>query len=557
MGGENPSPPPCFVQKASTMRQPARSAPPSRRSFKPQFTRTALVCAIGHTLAAAIPAGLTLAPVAAIAADATPAAPTTSARKSHDIPPGPLEAALNRYGREAGILLSYPTELTAGLRSPGLTGPPGRGPAPLLPPPPELPAGRRSPGLTGSHSVQEALPLLLQGTGLVAVAQPGGGWALVKQAPPQASVAAPKSAEAVQPVVTVKAAAERETATGPVAGYAARRSATATKTDVPLLETPQSIAIVGAEQIADQKATNLTEALAYTPGVITDPGYANSYDVFYSRGFRIQDGTGGVYRDGLKLGGSGWATGQQEPYGLERVELLKGAASVLFGAAAPGGVLNVVTKQPQPDHVNEVLSEVCNPRHRALAADLGGALSEDVMGRIVLLARDADTSVDHIPNNTRFIAPSLRWTPNQDTSLTLMAHVTERRTAYIWGVPVAGSLLPSPYGKLPRERFVGEPGFDRQDTTQSSLGLLLTHQLAEGVNLHHGMRWIYSENHIGFTNLRGPDAADPRVYQRRAFDELETTRGLSADTRVQAEFDAAGMRHKAVAGLDPKSTHLN
>src|SRR3990167_267068 len=166
MGGENPSPPPCFVQKASTMRQPARSAPPSRRSFKPQFTRTALVCAIGHTLAAAIPAGLTLAPVAAIAADATPAAPTTSARKSHDIPPGPLEAALNRYGREAGILLSYPTELTAGLRSPGLT---------------------------GSHSVQEALPLLLQGTGLVAVAQPGGGWALVKQAPPQASVAAPKS----------------------------------------------------------------------------------------------------------------------------------------------------------------------------------------------------------------------------------------------------------------------------------------------------------------------------------------------------------------------------
>lgn len=501
------------------MRQPARSAPPSRRSFKPQFTRTALVCAIGHTLAVAIPAGLTLAPVAAIAADATPA----TARKSHDIPPGPLEAALNRYGREAGILLSYPTELTAGLRSPGLT---------------------------GSHSVQEALPLLLQGTGLVAVAQPGGGWALVKQAPPQASVAAPKSAEAVLPVVTVKAAAERETATGPVAGYAARRSATATKTDVPLLETPQSIAIVGAEQIADQKATNLTEALAYTPGVITDPGYANSYDVFYSRGFRIQDGTGGVYRDGLKLGGSGWATGQQEPYGLERVELLKGAASVLFGAAAPGGVLNVTTKQPQPDHVNEVLSEVGNHRHRALAADLGGALSEDVMGRIVLLARDADTSVDHIPNNTRFIAPSLRWTPNQDTSLTLMAHVTERRTAYIWGVPVEGSLLPSPYGKLPRERFVGEPGFDRQDTSQSSFGWRLQHRLAEGISLHHGLRWIDSENHVRFTNLNARATTDPRDYQRRAIDELETTRGFSADTNVQAEFDVGGMRHKAVAGFD-------
>ncbi len=510
------------------MRQPARSAQPSRRPFKPQFARTALVCAIGHTLAAAIPAGLTLAPVAAIAADAVPvpasASTPTAARKHHEIPAGPLEAALNRYGREAGILLSYPTELTAGLRSPGLT---------------------------GAHSVQEALPLLLEGTGLAAVAQPNGGWALVKQAPSQAPAATPRAAaEVVLPVVTVKASAERETATGRVAGYAAQRSATATKTDATLLETPQSIAIVGAEQIADQKATSLTEALAYTPGVITDPGYANSYDVFYSRGFRIQDGNGGVYRDGLKLGGSGWATGQQEPYGLERVELLKGAASVLYGATAPGGVLNVVTKQPQPGHVNEVLSELGNYNHRALAADLGGALSEDVTGRLVLLTRDADTSVDHIPNNTRFIAPSLRWSPNQDTSLTLLAHVTERRTAYIWGVPVEGSLLPSPYGKLPRERFVGEPGFDRQDTSQTSFGWRLNHQLAEGLKLHHGLRWIDSENHVRFTNLNARATTDPRDHQRRAIDELETTRGISADTNLQAEFDAGGMRHKAIAGFD-------
>lgn len=440
-----------------------------------------------------------------------------STAREFDIPAGPLATTLNRIGESAGLLLSFD---------------------------PALVKGKTAPAIKGRLTAQQALEQALAGSGLAVSAD--GASIVIKTAPP-----APVSArEAVLPVVTVRAGAEQETATGPVRGYAARRSASATKMDTPLLETPQSIAIVGAEQIADLKATSVTEALAYTPGVMADPGYANSYDVLYSRGFRLQDGNGGVYRDGLKLGGSGWATGQQEPYGLERIELLKGAASVLYGATAPGGVLNVVTKQPHKDHVNEVVAEAGNYDHRALAADLGAKLSDDWTGRLVLLTRNADTSVDHIPNDTRYVAPSLRWAPNADTSLTLLAHHVERRTAYIWGVPVEGSLLPSPYGKLPRERFVGEPGFDRQDTTQSSFGWLLTHKLTEGVSLRHGLRWIDSENHVRFTNLNARATTDPRDYQRRAIDELETSRGISADTRVQAEFDAGGLRHKAVAGFD-------
>lgn len=398
---------------------------------------------------------------------------------------------------------------------------------------------KSAPAVRGTLTVREALQQLLAGSGLVLRAQDDQTFTVVRA-----------EQQGALPTVTVAAGAEQPTATGPVRRYAARLSASATKMDTPLLETPQSITVVGAEQIADQKAQSVTEALAYAPGVMADPGYSNSYDVLYSRGFRLQDGNGGVYRDGLKLGGSGWATGQQEPYGLERIELLKGAASVLYGATAPGGVLNVVTKQPQQDPVNEVIAEGGNYQHRALAADLGRKLSDEWAARLVVLARNADTVVDHIPNNTRYIAPSLRWTPNAETSLTLQAHHVERRTAYVWGVPVVGTLLPSPHGKLPRDRFVGEPGFDHQNTTQSSFSWLLTHKLAEGLSLHHGLRWIDSENHIGFTNLRGPDPADSRVYQRRAFDELETTRGVSADTRIQAEFDTAGVRHKAVVGFD-------
>lgn len=441
---------------------------------------------------------------------------TQHQQRDYDLPAGPLAASLNHISREAGLTLTVDAA-TVG--------------------------SRRAAAVRGRMSSEQALRQALVGSGLELVKTDLGSYTLRLAAPAPAN-------EAALPDVMVTAAAERDNAWGIVKGYAAKRSATGTKTDTPIIETPQSISVIAAEQIADQKALSVSEALAYTPGVIADPGYANSFDVFYSRGFRIQDGNGGVYRDGLKLGGSGWATGQQEPYGLERVELLKGAASVLFGAAAPGGVLNVVTKQPQPDHVNEVLSEVGNYRHRALAADLGGAWSDNVASRVVLLVRDTDTAVDHIPNNTRFIAPSLSWTPGRDTTLTLLAHYSERRTGYIWGVPVEGSLLPSPYGQLPRQRFVGEPGFDRQDTRQASLGWRLTHQLADGVKLQHGVRWIDSENHVRFTNLNARGTTDPRAYRRRAIDELETTRGMSADTNLQAELDLAGMRHKLIAGFD-------
>ncbi len=500
----------------------------AQHTIRPRpYARNTLARAIGHAFAAAGLSTAVMLPVflpgLANAADASTAgtsAPTT--RKAYDIPAGPLEVALNRFGREAGILLSFPTETTAGLQSKGLS---------------------------GSYSVQEALPLLLQGTRLAAVAQANGSWVLVKRAEPVAGSAA-TGGETTLSAVIVKASAERETATGPVNGYVAKRSATATKTDATLFETPQSISIVTAQQIEDIKATSIAEALAYTPGVLHDPGYSNSYDVIYSRGFRLHDGSGGVYRDGLKLGASGWATGQQEPYGAERIELLKGAASVLYGAAAPGGVLNIVTKQPSQDMVNELKVETGNYGHRAVAADLGKTWSDEWSGRVVALVRRADTMVDHIPNDTVYLAPSLRWTPSASTSLTLLAHHNERRTAYIYGVPVDGSLMASPYGKLPRNRFVGEPDFDRQDTRQHTFGYLFNHAFSDDVTLRHGLRYVDARNHIRFTALNEADASNPRLWQRRAYDELETTRGTSADTSVQIRFDAVGAKHTLVAGTD-------
>lgn len=484
------------------MTQTYRNSPRLRRS----------VIAIGQALAA----GLLLAAGSAYAAEAAPASTQAAVRKAYDIPAGALEGALNRFGRESGILLSFPAALTAGLQSEGLR---------------------------GSYSVQEALPLLLRGTGLAAVSQSNGSVTLVKR-----HESAGNASAATMPEVIVGAA--RETATGPAGGYAARRSASATRTDTPIMETPQAIAVITAEQLATLKPTSLGGAIAYTPGIVSEAGYSNSFDVFYSRGFRLSDSNGGIYRDGLKFGGAGWASGQQETYGLERIELVKGAASVLYGAAAPGGVLNTVTKRPSADMVNEVKAATGTLGRRELAADVGGTLGGNWTWRLTGVARNDGSHIDHIPNNGRYLAPALKWQPSPDTALTLLAYLHERRTAYQFPLPVEGTLLASPYGKLPRGRFVGEPDFDRQDARQRGAAYLFQHAFSERTRLRHGVRFMKSENHVQFIGLEGQEKTNPRLHIRAAYDEWERTSGISSDTSIEHQWNSGALAHTTLAGVD-------
>lgn len=472
---------------------------------------------LAHALALALPALALLAPACGALAAGAPA--TAETRRQYDLPAGPLDPALNRLGRETGILLAYPANLTTGLHTEGVR---------------------------GAYTVAEALARLLRGTGIVAVAGADGGYTLTRQS--TASSVQEGGASRVMPSVIVDGL--RETADGPGTGYVARRSAGATKFDVPVTEIPQSISIVTADQLATLKPVSLGEAMAYTPGIVVDPGYTNSFDVFYSRGFRLSDTSGGIYRDGLKFGGAGWASGQQEVYGLERLELIKGAASVLYGAAAPGGVLNTVTKRPTADMVNEVRASAGSRGRREAAADLGGAIGPAWSWRVTALARNDETQVDHVPNNGRYFAPAVKWQPSAATSLTLLAHVHDRRTAYQYSLPAEGTLITSPYGRLPRGRFVGEPEFDRQDARQYGAALLFEHAFSDSTRLRHATRYLKSENHVQFIGLDGALADDPRRQARTAYDEWERTRGISSDTSIEQRWQGLGMTHTLLAGFD-------
>ncbi len=263
------------------------------------------------------------------------------------------------------------------------------------------------------------------------------------------------AAEQTMATVVVTESAQRESATGAVAGYVAKRSASATKTDTPLLETPQSVSVVTADQINAQGAKSLREVVGYTPGVGAQGNGSRDADNLLLRGFAIDNGS--IRRDGM-LSPSNTFTGTQEPFGVERVDVLRGAASLLYGAAEPGGIVNLVSKRPTTDSLREISVEGGSNQRKQASGDFGGALNADgsLSYRLTALLRDSGTFMDFVPDNRLYVAPALTWKPSAATSLTLLSYYQKTKYNRQWGVEPAGSLLPNPHGVIPRGRSIGE-----------------------------------------------------------------------------------------------------
>jgi iron complex outermembrane receptor protein len=178
-----------------------------------------------------------------------------------------------------------------------------------------------------------------------------------------------------------------ERAKGPVNGYSAGLSATATKTDTPILETPQSISVVTQDQISDQQARTIADALRYTPGITVDGFGPNVFfDSIKVRGFNAPQ-----YLDGLRLpsDASAFAVPRIETYGLERLEVLKGPSSGLYGQSEPGGLINMVSKRPLDTPHFEVVGTTGSFDRLEGAFDVGGPVSTNpnLLYRVVGLAR--------------------------------------------------------------------------------------------------------------------------------------------------------------------------
>lgn len=375
-----------------------------------------------------------------------------------------------------------------------------------------------------------------------------------------AATAAPALAqqgEQVLPEIKVRAETP-QSPVGPDQGYVARRSATATKTDTPLVETPQAVSVVTRERIEDQGAASLQDALNYAAGVRSDAYGLDSR----SDNVRVRGAYPDEYRDGLRrLFGYYTSTTRPDPYMLERIEVLRGPSAMLYGQGSTAGVINMVSKRPLAEPQREIGVQLGSFNRKQLQTDLGGPLTQggDWSYRLIALGRDADTQVDHVPDDRALFAPSLTWRPSATTSLTLQMTWQENRTgSTAQFFPRSGMVLPNPNGRIPVNRFIGEPGFDRYDSERSELGWLFEHRLNERWTVRQNTR--LSDNSVDYRTLYGDVFTNPtdpflagsnqRVINRFAYVDKRDNRVLAADQHIEGRFDTGPVAHQFLAGVD-------
>lgn len=347
-----------------------------------------------------------------------------------------------------------------------------------------------------------------------------------------------------------------------VVGYVAKRNMSATKTDTPITETPQSLSVVTSDEIRDRQSETLGQALSYTPGFTSSStAFNRTADRFRIRGFGVESGTGGSLRDGLRLQNNSY-DGIQEPYGLERVEVIRGAASVLYGQLSPGGMVNGVSKRPTETPFHELNMQVGSYDRKQLSADFSGPLagSDTLSYRLTLLSRNSDTQQDYLNDDKFYIAPALTWRPNEDTSLTLLSFYQKTDTRFSATLPYQ---LVKGVGdgafKIGRHDFVGEPDYDDMNGEMSTLGYEFQHHFNDNFTFNNKLRYYESDVKWNYLQIQ-PSAAAANLAAstgtllRRYSDRRERARTWASDTNIESKWQLGSVEHTFLVGFDGYDT---
>ncbi|WP_226341294.1 TonB-dependent siderophore receptor [Gemmobacter serpentinus] len=262
-----------------------------------------------------------------------------------------------------------------------------------------------------------------------------------------------------------------------VAGY----SATGSKTVNEVIDIPAQVSVVTAVEMQTRAPDSLHEALSYTSSVSVDEyGSDNRYDFYRIRGF-LQSGTG-TYRDGLPLRSFNFTGGRIEPYSVQRIEVLKGSTSTLFGLNGPGGLVNVMTKRPQGEPFGEVYTTV-GKDHGEVGFDLGGVLDVDgtLTWRLTGKEQDSTDGSRYLEDDRGYLAAGLTWKPTDATSLTLLANYYDTDGNTGNGIPVGSTAS--------HDTFFGEPSLADMDRVEKSVGYEFSHAFDNGLTLRQNLRW--------------------------------------------------------------------
>ncbi|HET8612291.1 MAG TPA: TonB-dependent siderophore receptor [Sphingomonas sp.] len=345
-----------------------------------------------------------------------------------------------------------------------------------------------------------------------------------------------------------------------VTGFQPDNEASAgTKSDTPILETPQSISVIDASDIADLGLQNLNQTLRYVAGVTpeTRGSAAEVYDQFKLRGFDAP-----VYLDGLKLftSATGYAMPQIDVSRLDRIEVVKGPASVLYGQSSPGGMIAESSKLPlDRDFYGAVSGTYGAYDLYRVDADVGGRAAPGALWRLYGSVNGAHQQQRFGKRERETISGAVTVGADSPTSFTLLAAYSHDPFNGDYGVwPALGTLVPNPSGKISTRFYGGEPGdFFRRE--QAGLTYIFRHDLGDGWAFRSSGRYQYVKSRLGIVYTTGsavdPSDPAPTLYGRASYSTREQLNDWTFDNQLTGHVTTGPLRHSLLFGVDRQVAH--
>ena len=334
--------------------------------------------------------------------------------------------------------------------------------------------------------------------------------------------------------------------------YAVTNSSTATKTDTPIMQTPVSIQVVSKAVMNDQKTATIKDALENVSGVRPQSSLGLS-NAFIIRGFR----NGRVYRNGLVSNGLGIGEGAQYDSGnLERVEVLKGPAAVLFGRIEPGGLVNLVTKKPSGEAYYSLEQRFGSYNFYRTEWDATNAITEDksLSYRVTGAYQNNKSFRDFNFNDRVLVNPSLNWQASDATEMSLDLEVLHEKSQVDRGLFAIGNRPAA----IPITRSFIDPNDPVDTNSKVNLGFNLTHAFNKDWTLRN--RFLASFVDDNNTSIKPANAStvgqffDPntsnRTYLRNIFSQVSSSQTYTTNVDLSGNMELWGAKHQTLVGFD-------
>lgn len=347
----------------------------------------------------------------------------------------------------------------------------------------------------------------------------------------------------------VEVAAKRISDTKPVKGYQATRSSTATKTDTPLIDVPQSVSVITQEQINDQSVQSMSDAVRYVPGVTASQGEGNR-DALNFRGSGVT--TGDFYLDGIRDDVQTY----RDFYNTDRIEVLKGPNGMIFGRGASGGAVNRVSKEAGWDPVREIKLSYGAYNQKRTSIDIGNGINDVAAFRLNAVYEDTDSYRSGVNLKRYGVNPTFTITPTDNTKITIGAEYFKDQHIGDRGIPSIGSGLNNrPYHLEDYQTFYGNASLSPNETETKALNAMVEHAFNDNLSIRNRTR--YASYDKFYQNVYADGAVANNLFAVGAYRDTTDRQNFINQTDLIYKINTGRFEHQLLAGIEVGTQKTN